>query len=119
MINAESLRTIYSECKNTRALQTPYHPQGNQAERFNCTSLSMLQTLDEEKKGNWSDYVGKVVHAYNCMTSEAMGYSPFYLLFGRKPRLPIYVIFGISEHDGCNSHEKYAKIMAATKERSI
>lgn len=41
---------------------TPYHPQGDpQPERFNSTLLSMLGTLGQEKRWQWSQHVGHVV----------------------------------------------------------
>ena len=67
----------------------------------------MLRTLPEEKKRKWSEYVPKVVHAYNCTKSDSTGYSPLYLLFGRSPRLPIDPIFGPSLKEVRITHTEY------------
>ena len=73
-----------------------YHPQTNgQCEHFNSTLLNMLGTLTPEQKKDWKNHVSAMVHAYNCTRNAATGFSPYYLLFGREPRLPVDVEFGL------------------------
>ena len=84
-------------CKCTGIVKThttPYHPQGNgTTERFNRTLMNMLGTLEPHLKSRWHEHVDAMTHAYNCSQHDSTGYSPYYLMFGRHPRLPVGLIF--------------------------
>ena len=100
--NFES-RVIKELCAITgmkKSRTTSYHPMGNgMCERFNRTLLSMLGSLEPHQKANWKSYVGPMVHAYNCTRHESTGQTPYLLLFGRNPRLPVDAVFGLKESE--------------------
>ena len=70
----------------------------------------MLGTLPPEDKATWTDKVGTLVHAYNSTKSAITGFSPHYLMFGREPKLPLDVTFGLLNPDmEAVLHERYVK----------
>ena len=92
---------------------TPYHPQGDpQPERFNRTLLSMLGTLSQGKRRQWSLHVGHLVHAYNSTKCDATGFSPYYLMFGREARLPVDLCFGVAADPNNIPHSQYVAKLA-------
>jgi transposase InsO family protein len=87
---------------------TPFRPSGNGAcERMNRTLLGMLSTLTPEQKFDWKTHIDALVHSYNCTRHETTGYTPFELMFGRKPRLALDVILGLLGEQEPREYDEY------------
>ena len=72
----------------------PYHLQTNGAvERVHQTLRRMIAKMDPEKRAKWPLHLGPILIAYNATRSLIMGYSPYFLMFGRWPRLPVNLLF--------------------------
>ena len=88
---------------------TPYHPQSyGQVKRMNQVIINMMKCLPEQYKSNCRNHVNKLGHAYNSTKSSATGYSPYYIFFGRHPRLPIDVLLP-SQSSPISPYPVYAK----------
>ena len=71
-----------------------YHAQTNgQVEHMNQTLICLIGKLDEDKKACWSRHLPELLMAYNSTRSAVTGYSPHFLLFGRRPRIPVNYLF--------------------------
>ena len=53
----------------------------------------MLSTTVQDHN-DWENRIRPVCVAYNSSTQTTTGFSPFYLMFGRQPRLPIDLTYG-------------------------
>ncbi|XP_038134941.1 uncharacterized protein LOC119779383 isoform X1 [Cyprinodon tularosa] len=79
----------------------------------------MLGTLEPKQKSKWKEYVKPLVHAYNCTRNEVTGYSPYELMFGRCPRLPIDLAFGLPIcEEKCPSHLQYVQNLKSRLKKS-
>ena len=73
---------------------SPYHAQTNgQVERMNQTIIQMIGKLEQDKKARWLEHLPEMLAAYNGTRSAVTGYSPYFLLFGRKSRMPVDCLF--------------------------
>ncbi|XP_038047480.1 uncharacterized protein K02A2.6-like [Patiria miniata] len=78
----------------TQKLNTSsYHPQCNAVqERFNSVILDTVSHYVNEFQTNWDQYITAIQFAYRSTPADnSIGFSPFFLLYGREARLPLDV----------------------------
>ena len=74
-------------------ISTAYHPQTNGLdERFNQTLQRSLLKMIDENQNEWNKYLDSVLFAYRTSKQASTRFSPFFLLYGREPRLPIELV---------------------------
>ncbi len=87
--NAQEVREFLKGVGIKHHRTTPYNPAGNgRTERFNLTLKTMISKLANNKRDEWEDQLGTALSAYNNSTSTVTGHTPFFLMFGRRARLP-------------------------------
>ena len=108
--------THLCELYGVQKLRTsPYHAQTNgQVERMNQTIIRMIGKLEEDKKACWSEHLPELLMAYNATRSAVTGYSPYYLLFGRRPRIPVDYLFP-TLHDSPHQTKMVVSVTAMQK----
>ena len=83
-----------------RVVTGGYNPTGNAfCERFHRYLNCAITTLKPGSAENpeWDRLVPAVLFSYRCSINDATGFSPYYLLHGKEPRLPEELLFSVSE----------------------
>ena len=96
---------------------SPYHAQTNdQVECMNQTIICMIGKLEEDKKACWSKHLLELLLAYNATCSTVTRYSPYYLLFGRRLRIPVDYLFP-TLHD--SPHQTRMEVSVVTMQKRL
>ena len=72
--------------------------EGNgQLECFNQTLEAMLAKVVAGHQRDWDEHIQNVLFAYRTAIHDSTGYTPFLVMFGRSPTLPVDVMLGQGE----------------------
>ena len=84
------LKSLGTEVRHS----SPFHPQTNgKIERFHRTFKGILRTFINARPSEWEDHLGATLWAHRVSTSTVTGYTPFFLTFGRRPRVPFQRLY--------------------------
>ena len=69
----------------------PYHPQSNgKLEVFHKYLKPTLKKLCKKDPTNWDKYLNQVLASYRVTPNLGTGETPFFLVYGRDPNLPLH-----------------------------
>ena len=92
-----------------RAKTTPFHPMcDGLTERQNRTIKAMLQAYIDSARTKWDKALKFIQFAYNSAVNTTTKCTPFELVYGRKPKIPIDLLYEGVEVDLHLTHEEYA-----------
>eukprot|EP01132_Coremiostelium_polycephalum_P010890 gene10890-13341_t len=87
------IQAINEVFKVIKVNTTPYHPQTDGlVERFNRTLVQMLKAYVIANAYSWDEYIPMVLFAYRTSVQSSTGFSPYYLTYGREPKIPLDVL---------------------------
>ena len=96
---AKLVEEVCDVLRTKKIFTSTYHPQTDGlVERMNGTLQAMLSKFVETHQRDWDTYLPFIVFAYNSAPQASTGESPFFLLYGRDPRMPTDLSMAPSAH---------------------
>ena len=97
------LMELIYEYLDIRAFKTTaFHPSGNGlSERNVQTTKNMIKAHVDEEQGDWDLHLNKFAYAYNSAIQESTKQTPFEMMFGRKPKIPMDIV--LPNHNGVDN----------------
>ena len=82
-----------------RIFSAPYHLHSNgKLEVFHKYLKPTLKKLCEKDPANWDKYINQVLTSYRITPNLANAESPFFLVYGRDPDLPLHQLLEPMQH---------------------
>ena len=108
------IASLTQHLRITHSRSTAYHARTNgQTERINHTFAQMLTHYVNQQQTDWDELLPFLCFAYNSSVHQITGYSPFYLLHGFVPRLPVDQLFPSPPATDTLAYEHLRRLQAA------
>ena len=104
--NNTMVRLLCEKLRVNKKYSSPYRPQTNGlVERTNRTLIAIISKYVEENGVEWDECLNTIRFHYNIRPQESLGFSPFELIFGRKPNTPIMEMKS-KDNESCSERVK-------------
>ena len=80
---------LFDMCGTDHRISSAYHPQNGLDERMNQMLKGALVKFVNENQNDWDIHIKSVLFAYRKSKHDSTKFTPFELMFGRAPVLPI------------------------------
>jgi hypothetical protein len=108
--NSALAHEIYRVLNIAKSTTTAYHPQcDGHTERFNATLCSMLSKMMEEHPMDWDELLDHCTFNYNASKHASTQLSPYYVVYGKEPRLPLEHVLGHVNYPPAANVSAYTK----------
>jgi hypothetical protein len=92
---SKEVKQFLTKMGSRKTQTSPYKPSSNgSVEGFHSYLAKAISACVNDQHDDWDEHLHSVLFAYRATPMDGLGMSPFEVIYGRKPNLPIDLLIG-------------------------